>query len=608
MVTRFLVTTAIQKTWPKDPASRVLFLGEWCRLYSQKEQWSKMNAEVLPYHWDDRKKLFEDYKYLQSLYEKLLAELSGKLNQIHAVEHSLRYWRILIGPWLGYFIQMLFDRWFMLREAIHNNNITNCRVLARDPMSLVANDMREFNRLHIADDWNEMIYSQLIDLCWRDKINIELVQSQSDGNKKKNNSSQISKNIKKSCIETGIFLFNKLFPKNDGYFFISSYLPLKEDFRLQIKLGQFPKLWRNKSVPITKPDKMQRQCLLDDNKFNKDSFESIALHMIPQHIPTDYLEGYKKLEKKAKLLSWPKKPKVIFTSNAFSSDDLFKIWAAEKTEAGIPFVIGQHGGNYGMTPFSFEEEHQIKISDKWLSWGWSDKNRQQITPVGNLKITNSNISYNPRGGALMIQMGLPRYSYHLYALPISRQYIDYLDDQFGFVEALPKFICNELTVRLYQNDYGWEQKARWNEKYPNIKLDPGNKNIKKLISQNRIYLSTYNATTFLESFAMNIPTVMFWNPNHWELRDPVKPYFTALKEVGVFHETPESAAKHITEIWNDVEKWWNSDSVTTAVKDFNEKYNKINENIVDNIYKELIDFKKDKESINYMPVKSDLSH
>ena len=27
----------------------VLFLGEWCRLYSQKERWQAMEADVLPY-------------------------------------------------------------------------------------------------------------------------------------------------------------------------------------------------------------------------------------------------------------------------------------------------------------------------------------------------------------------------------------------------------------------------------------------------------------------------------------------------------------------------------------------------------------------------------
>ena len=52
---RLLVTTALEETWGDgEPA---LFLGEWCRLHSRENHWSKMDAEVLPYHWDDREKL-----------------------------------------------------------------------------------------------------------------------------------------------------------------------------------------------------------------------------------------------------------------------------------------------------------------------------------------------------------------------------------------------------------------------------------------------------------------------------------------------------------------------------------------------------------------------
>ena len=594
MVKRFLVTTALEETWPKDPEIPVLFLGEWCRIYSRKERWSRMNAEVLPYHWDDRDKLYQDYQYLQKLYEKLLADLSYKLNQIHNVEHTQRYWRILIGPWLGYFIQMLFDRWFMLKKAIETKEGSVCRVINRDPITVAPNDMKHFNQMYIEDDWNEVIYGQLLELCWGDKINIELVQSQSSGKKNANNSKQIRNRTLKRYVETGIILFNKLFPKNDGYFFISSYLPLKEDFKLQIRLGQFPKLWRQQSVPTTNPDIRQRQWLLGGSELQDGSFELIMRKLIPQHIPTAYLEGYNKLLAKAKLLNWPKRPKVIFTSNAYSSDDLFKVWAADKREFGTPLVIGQHGGHFGMTPFAFHEEHQIKIADKWLSWGWSDKTKPQITPVGNIKIVNRKGRYNHKGGLLMVEMAMPRYSYHLYAVPVSRQYIGYLDDQFTFVEALPELIYNELMVRLNRSDYGWEQKARWNEKHPNIKLDTGARNIKQLISKSRIYISTYNATTFLESFALNVPTVMFWNPKHWELHKSAKPYFEQLKEVGVFHETPESAAKHITKIWDNVDDWWTSKSVATALNYFCENYNKTNKNIVNAIQKELINLRMNK--------------
>ena len=45
--------------------------------------------------------------------------------------------------------------------------------------------------------------------------------------------------------------------------------------------------------------------------------------MIPFHIPTAYLEGYQMLTEKAYYLSWPSRPKAIFTSNAYSADEAF---------------------------------------------------------------------------------------------------------------------------------------------------------------------------------------------------------------------------------------------------------------------------------------------
>ena len=70
---RLLITTALEETW--GDGQPVLFLGEWCRRYSLKDHWSKMDAEVLPYHWNDRAKLYADYQYLREFYERLLRDL-----------------------------------------------------------------------------------------------------------------------------------------------------------------------------------------------------------------------------------------------------------------------------------------------------------------------------------------------------------------------------------------------------------------------------------------------------------------------------------------------------------------------------------------------------
>ena len=55
--------------------------------------------------------------YVDDLYENVLAELATALNVIHGKRYSLRYWRILIGPWLLHFIPAVYDRYRHIRDV-----------------------------------------------------------------------------------------------------------------------------------------------------------------------------------------------------------------------------------------------------------------------------------------------------------------------------------------------------------------------------------------------------------------------------------------------------------------------------------------------------------
>lgn len=583
MVERYLVTTADESTWPKNTRQPILFLGEWCRRYSRKVVWQNLDAEVLPYHWDDRTKLFNDYKYLQKIYENILSELSDKLNKIHSVEHSYRYWRILVGPWLGYFIQVLYDRWFMLKQAVEQTDIIECNVLVREFGSIIPNDMTHFTKLFVNDDWNEAIYAQILELCWGDVFPIKKLHKQPIENKFASNTIQKEKITIKGRIERWICHFSKFFLKDDAYFFISSYLPLKTEFKLQKRLGQIPKRWQSQALQFIPPITDKRKWKLDKNVSFDDSFESLTRQLVPLHIPTAYLEGYEHLVNTTNKLDWPAKPKCIFTSNAYLADDLFKAWTAEQTDDGIPLIIGQHGGHFGMSPFAFYEEHQIDIADKWLSWGWTDQTRPQITPVGNLKVVERDVVYDPNGGALMVEMVMPRYSYHLYAAPISGQWLEYLEEQRIFLKKLPDDLREQIMLRLYHNDYGWDQMARWKNDMPDIHIDPGKQDIRKLVKKCRLYISTYNATTYLESLSWNIPTIIFWKQEHWEIKDEVKPYFDLLKSAGIYHESPESAAQQMIDVWDDVTTWWESENVQAARKKFCHHFSRRSNKLLDEL-------------------------
>jgi putative transferase (TIGR04331 family) len=587
LVARTLITTADERTWPKDKSEPVLFLGEWCKRYSRKHIWEDIDYKVAPYHWDDRKKLFDDYQSIQKLYEKLLSELTDKLNQIHNVSHSNRYWRILIGPWLGYFIGMVFDRWFMLKQVIDQVDDIKCTVIDRNFISVVPNDMEHFHKLYVDDDWNEAIYSQLL-LQWAAKVDIRSVlwqranivqEKNADNNNLNNRKNYIKKNIK--LLQS---IYNRFFSKDNDYFFISSYLPLKIELKLQLRLGQLPKRWNSKTTSVSTTDlESRRWNLLGKNKLKDRIFENAVRKLIHLHIPASYLEGYEQLQSTVKTLSWPKTPKAIFTSNSYSADDVFKCWAAEKTEQGTPLVIGQHGGNFGMNTFAFQEEHQIEIADRWISWGWADQKRSQITPVGNLKVMSDKKSCNPEGGALMVELTMPRYSYHLYSVVVASQWLDYLDDQYSFLRALPKILRKQVLLRLSPTDYGFDQIKRWKDNMPDIQLNYGHDNIRSLLRKSRLIISTYNATTYLESLSWNIPTIIFWNPDHWELNEQTKPYFELLKQVGIFHDTPQSAAQHMIKVWDDVDSWWQSSPVQNTRIKFCKEYTHVPEKPIDTL-------------------------
>ncbi|MBT5400528.1 transferase [bacterium] len=581
MVARTLITTADERTWPEDKKQPIIFLGEWCKRYTRKFAWQQLNAEVEPYHWDDRNKLYKDYQYIDGLYEELIIELSEKLNQIHSADHSIRYWRIIIGPWLGYFLQTLFDRWVMLKQVIEKSKPVDCYLLERDSMSIVSNDMSHFLKLFVNDDWNEAVYGQLLELFWKDKINIKRVRLKAGClvenyyvDKKTNVTSKVKKSIKKLILK-----FNIFFSKSNENFFIISYLPKIVEFKLQIRLGQFPKIWSIPETPRIRFNIEQRQWRLRKKKYG--SFEDAASNLISQHIPIAYLEGYSKLFTAASQLPWPKEPKSIFTSNAHMSNDLFKVWAASKVELGSPLIIGQHGGNYGMGVFSFSEDHEITIADKWLSWGWS-YNKTNVTPVGNLKIFDERVSCDPNGGALMVEMAVPRYSYHLYSVPVSSQWLDYFEDQKTFLKCLPLTIQKQVTLR-FKEDYGWDQIERWKSQDLDIKIDFSGKKMRELISKSRIFISTYNATTYLESLSWNVPTIIFWNPDYWEMNKETEQYFELLSKVGIFHKTPEGAAQHMSHVWNNVSEWWESNEVQNARNKFNKQFSNVDNHVMDRL-------------------------
>ena len=374
-----------------------------------------------------------------------------------------------------------------------------------------------------------------------------------------------------SYIKEIISIVASFFSSDQNYFITTPYLSKVDRFKLQLKLNQVPVIYRYESCRDIAINDDFRKWNLSDLKCNNE-FEKFALTIIPLQLPAVYLEGYKKISEQIKSSRLPKKPKLIWTSNSFYMDDRFKFWAAERVEEEVPLVIGQHGGVYGQGKFNFSEYHELKICDYYLSWGW-ERNDSNVIPIGLFKNTakrkSQNLSHNKM---LFMISGTSRYGGGIASMPIASQWIQYMDDQIEFYGDLPSQISDHVIVRLYLHDYGWSQYDRWKDVFPESNVDEGKLNYNELLVNSRIVVSGWNSGTFLESMALNIPTVIFWTPEYFEIREEARELFDKLKEVGIYHDSPFSASTHIKKIWDEVDLWWNRADVVSARNEFTEKY------------------------------------
>jgi putative transferase (TIGR04331 family) len=565
-----LITTSLIESWPSEE-SNVIFLGEWCKLFSIKDKWSRYNHSTLLYHWDDREKLFQDYQYLEVIYERCLEDLTYQLNKVHGINYNISYWRIIIGPWLFYFIHIVFDRHYMINKFLLENQEFSTIIIKYEDY-LVPSNFQHFINLFIHDYWNLYIYSYILNyynkgnLIYKNiKTNINIYEE--------------SKNNNFSTRQILSILKRKILSRKDS-FIISPYInnDSKNELYKLLKQDNFPyssiNLYRGNVNPVIRKWKLS---------FHNNDFEKVLSYLIPELIPISYLENYKTIKKKLFFSNWPVSPKNIFTSNNHIWDDTFKIYVAEK-KVNTNYIIGQHGGQYGIGKFFPTEDHELKTCDLYLSWGWEKKDNYKIQPIGNLKLNNKKKIKSNGNDILLVTQSRVRYSYYLYSATHSSQWLDYLNDQFEFVNSLNESLFKNLKIRMHPSDFLLSQKERWLEKYPNINFDV-NKDISDSIQSCRTYISTYNATTFLESMYYNIPTLIFWNPKYWEMREESVYFFDKLESVNVFHKTPIKAALFLNNNYDHIVEWWQSKDVQFIRKEFCDKFSRENINFTSDLYK-----------------------
>ena len=564
-----LVTTAIEETWGTD--EEILFLGEWCKLYNRKDVWSRRKSKTLGDPWSDRDRRFAAYQYTKTVYEKTIKLLADELNKVHKVDYPQRYWEIICEPWLRLLIDSTYHNWECISDLIDCKQEIKTFEIKTEFEDQIPIDMMDFEKRLVSDYWNHYIFSLIIN----SRINEISSKVISDVDAHSNSTESFNqKSVKRKLLSIGysfllkcLRIIGRIINDSKSVFISNPYLSKLNTLKVWFKLGVFP--YTNIRPKFNQHPKynIDFRKKLDFSVKDLSEYEIFLTKIMFEQISLSYVECFSDLKKAHELNKWPENPAAIVTAADYFSDDLFKYYCANSVLTGSKINLICHGGG-GKYKYSDWQDIDFNICDNYFTWGWSEYSSKCvqgffIKDVGYKRNETKNEK-------TLLHIILPQYRYlkGIDATPSYEQYInEYLNDQIQLLNKLRHGAKKEAITKL-SHDFGNYLKNRIDDKCSNICYATVDDNFIKLISNAKLVVTTYNCTTPVEALAMNIPTIMFWRKEHWELAPSAVPFFDKLRACGVFHDSPESAALMINQIWDDVDCWWQSPEVLSACNEF----------------------------------------
>ena len=135
-----------------------------------------------------------------------------------------------------------------------------------------------------------------------------------------------------------------------------------------------------------------------------------------------------------------------------------------------------------------------------------------------------------------------------------------------------------FRIRLHRHDRDNEMHLRWASFAPDLYIERWDKPFISNLKDCRLFICDHLSTTFIEALSSNKPTILFWQPERYDLNDDAIPYYEMLKNAGILYHTPEEAAEKVNSVYQDVEEWWNGSKIQEAVKIFTERYARTSKN------------------------------
>ena len=525
--------------------------GPWCFIGCEnKYKWQQYRFP------EDAFKTKHDFQQaaqnVDSIINYLFPVLCDYLNKVNGVRYSDKFWQIMAMPWLSLFVQNIITSYYRLKgflDGYSTDFIFECspknNPIFENTLDFIQNGIRNI-------DYNEGVYYHIICNCFPN-LNV-------DKRLQRENISRFQIPIRNSY-------------KFKLKFFLKDLLAIKSVYGISVRdsvlLSLFVKRVKNHNRKKTSFKEKISSTFLAEMEW-----ESFAISCLPKcflNINNFSVNPFA-----------PTYHFKIVSGSLLYTEEEQKYKLASYVEKGGTIVTSQHGSNYGVLSTFLWIKHVEYRHSHYISWGWKDHQglKTGATPLPSPLIEqfrNHQVEQEKKSDILLIGTTTSPFYTFIGTFHQPNQVLEYRDDKLFFLTSLSQNCFNRIKYRYYPVDETQLlDKEYVQARFPKIKLCDGNLNAQ--MGQASLIVSDHPGTTFNLTMGANVPTIGFWNPEHWGFTEEAEELFFKLKQQKIIFDTPKEAADHINQIANNIPKWWNSTKVQKARSAWSDKYARASKN------------------------------
>lgn len=478
----------------------------------------------------------------------LLAELKGLLDEYHCWEKPARYYDTIAGDWLEGFAHLTYIAMVENEAAVPPSTPSSIPVSA-DPNAYALLSWQR-SRLHEHLRW---AVASLLEGATPDQWKFESDSVTSASGAPERFASRALKTIATS--RPDVLLVSPYFKSSRrealGVLWRWRRWARWDNLQYPVHISAvLDQAWRKKQASAAGPA--------------SDLFGLLRV-LLPLHLPVALLEAF--AGHRATVLAMPvSRPKVAYSANALNNHLTFKLLVAEWSEEGTRLLYHQHGGGYGMDKIHVIEEFEMRVADRYFTFGWTSDNAK-ARPLSPARL---HVPSTARRHILLSCMDFPQVAYRLHFHPMPGTIQTMHRETCAFLAGLPDH--RNLLVRPSHTDYGWGFASMMRNAAPGAAFDDHRVGGLVRFAQSRLVVHNYLGTGWLETLALDIPTVCFFDSDTYAFRDAAQPWVDGLERVGILHRSGHAAARFVAGLGADPAGWWSKPEVQQARHDFVERY------------------------------------